>query len=40
LMNAGRHLIPFNGNELSSGVYFVRVEAGGKFISKKIALMK
>jgi hypothetical protein len=26
---AGRYKVPFNGNELSSGIYFCRLNAGG-----------
>lgn len=38
--NAGRHTIEFNGRNLSSGVYFYRVEFQNNFVTKKMILLK
>jgi hypothetical protein len=37
---AGEHRIEFDGSELPSGIYFVRMEAGGISQTKKIVLLK
>jgi hypothetical protein len=40
-MNAGTiHRIPFDASDLSSGVYFYRLEAGNSILVKKLVLMK
>ncbi len=36
----GDHRVEFNGRDLSSGVYFVRLNAGGRTISKSMLLLK
>ena len=38
--NAGRYKAVFNGKNLSSGVYFYRLEAGSISLTKKFVLMK
>ena len=40
LYNAGTHEIVFSANNLSSGIYFVRIEAGSFVSARKITLMK
>jgi len=37
---AGSHQIEFNGTALASGVYVVRLEAGGRVVQAKAALVK
>jgi hypothetical protein len=37
---AGIHNVSFNGSELSSGVYFYRLEADGFKTTRKMVLMK
>jgi hypothetical protein len=37
---AGRHNVTFNGDNLSSGVYIARMEAGDKVFSTKMTLLK
>ena len=39
-LQAGIHQIPFDGTRLSSGIYFVRLEAEGMAITRKIVLLK
>lgn len=39
-LSGGSHKIFFNANELSSGVYLLRMKAGGNSFSHKIVLMK
>ena len=39
-MKAGRHDVPFNAAQLSSGVYFYRMESGDFAASKKLLLIK
>jgi len=39
-MTAGRHQTTFNASKLPSGVYFYRLDFGGKSISKKFVLTK
>jgi hypothetical protein len=39
-MNAGTHLIKFNGSELASGTYICRTESGDFSSSMKITLLK
>lgn len=39
-LHAGRHKFAFNGSSLSSGVYFVNLNAGQTRLVKKILLMK
>jgi protocatechuate 3,4-dioxygenase beta subunit len=38
--NAGRHQIAFNAAGLPSGVYMVRLEAGGQLMVRKLTLLK
>ncbi len=38
--NAGNHEITFNGSNLSSGMYFYRIEAGNFVQTKKMSLLK
>ena len=38
--NAGRHSFILEGNKLSSGTYFARIEAAGSVLSQKITLLK
>jgi len=38
--NAGKHTVEFNGKNLSSGVYFYRVEYQNNFVTKKMILIK
>jgi len=37
---AGEHSISFSGKELSTGIYFTRLEVGGKILTSKIMLVK
>ncbi len=37
---SGKHLIKWNAKELSSGIYFVKVESGGIFKTQKAVLVK
>ena len=39
-MNAGKHKLFFNGEGLSSGVYFYQLRVGKNFITKKMLLIK
>ncbi len=39
-MNIGRHEVEFNGSDLSSGIYFYRLKAGGVIQTKKLVLIK
>ena len=39
-LSAGNHVIPFNGGNLVSGVYFVRMEAGDFTQTRKCVLIK
>jgi hypothetical protein len=39
-MPEGSYQVKFNGAELSSGVYFARLEAGGRYQSCKLLLLK
>ena len=38
--SAGTHIVEFNSGSLSSGIYFYRLESKGKFITKKMLLIK
>jgi len=38
--SAGNHSVIFDGNDLSSGVYFVRLNAGNRNFTKKCLLLK
>jgi len=40
LLNAGEHSVTFKGTNLSSGVYFVRLEAGHQMKTEKAVLLK
>jgi hypothetical protein len=40
VMDAGYHVIPFNGSELPSGVYLYRLEAGERVHQQKMILLK
>ncbi len=37
---AGEYTMPLSGNQLASGVYFLKMTAGDEIISKKISLLK
>lgn len=39
-MNAGEHIVTWNGADFSSGVYFVRLAADNQIITNKMLLMK
>ncbi|MDP8208457.1 MAG: T9SS type A sorting domain-containing protein, partial [Candidatus Electryonea clarkiae] len=39
-MSAGRYALPFNGSELSSGMYFLKFNAGPLHETRKIVLLK
>lgn len=39
-MNAGKHSVAFNAGDLSSGVYFYRLETGSSKLTKKMSLLK
>jgi|GEM_PF-2171995 len=38
--DAGNYSIEFNGSNLSSGIYFYKLEAGNKVLTKKLTLIK
>jgi hypothetical protein len=38
--NAGVHEVKFDGSQLSSGVYFYRLQTGGFMDTKKLLLLK
>ncbi len=40
LYDSGMHRVKFDGSELSSGMYFVRLEAGEAVMVKKVVLLK
>ena len=37
---AGQHEIVFNGNDIASGIYFYRIDAGNFHDVKKMTLLK
>jgi hypothetical protein len=39
-LNAGRHQIPFNGEDFSSGIYFYTLQTNTVSITKKMILIK
>ena len=39
-MPAGRHAVTFNGNNLASGIYLIRMDAGSFHAVQKVVLMK
>jgi streptogramin lyase len=39
-MSAGLHAVEWNAENAASGVYFVRVESGGKRVARKMTLLK
>jgi hypothetical protein len=39
-MSAGRHMVTFNAAGIPSGVYIVRLEAGGQLMTSKLTLLK
>jgi hypothetical protein len=39
-LQAGSHAVTWNANNVASGVYFYRIEAGGFFAVKKMLLLK
>ena len=40
VMSAGYHTITWNANQLSSGMYFVKVIAGDNVATQKVMLLK
>jgi hypothetical protein len=40
IKSAGKHKVEFNGNNLSSGIYFYRLKAGNFIETKKLILIK
>ena len=40
MKDAGKHTIQLNGNNLSSGIYFYRLETPEKQITKKLVVLK
>lgn len=40
ILPAGNHRAPFSGSNLSSGMYFYRLEAGANSVTKKMMLLK
>ena len=40
VMNAGKHIIEFNGENLNSGVYYCIIKVDGKMQSKRMLLVK
>ena len=38
--SAGEHRVPFDGSALSSGIYFLRMEAGAAVRTQKIVLLR
>jgi hypothetical protein len=40
LQEAGEHSVPFTAGEMASGVYFVRLEAGGRAETQKVVLIR
>jgi len=40
IMEAGKYEVNFRGNALTSGLYFVRVDAGGRSRVRKVMLVK
>lgn len=39
-LNAGNHAVVFDGGDLSSGIYFYRLQCGDTVVSRKMLLMK
>jgi len=40
LMQEGRHDLRFDASQLSSGVYLIRLQAGGESLLHKVTLIK
>ena len=40
VMSAGVHRVNFDAGELSSGIYFYRLQAGEKMMQKKMAVVR
>ncbi|MCU0415325.1 MAG: T9SS type A sorting domain-containing protein, partial [Ignavibacteriaceae bacterium] len=40
IQSSGKHIVTFNGNELSSGVYFYRLNYDGHSTVKKMMMLK
>jgi hypothetical protein len=40
ILNAGEHRMTFDGSTLSSGVYFIRLEADHRMQTEKMVLLK
>jgi len=38
--SAGAYAAEFNGNNLSSGIYFYTLESNGNFLTRKMLLVK
>ena len=38
--DAGEHIIKFNSYGIAPGVYFLRMEAGGKVMNRKMIIVK
>ncbi len=39
-VSAGRHVCEFDGSDLAAGLYFVRLEAGGDVLTRKVVMVK
>jgi hypothetical protein len=39
-MTSGAYNIPFNGSNLSSGIYIYRLKSGNKSVSRRMTLIK
>ena len=39
-LSAGRYVCQFNGSDLAAGLYFIRLEAGGDVLTRKVVFIK